>query len=133
LLRHILSNSCFPENLEQVLSQAFSKTDQTFESEWASGELEGSGTTALAAVLWGRMITVANLGDCRAVVSRRGKALDITQDQKPSSEMELERIEEAGGRVCCEGYLNGVLGVSRAIGNWHVTGDNDILLKVCSP
>lgn len=109
------------------------KTDQKFESLWAAGDLEGSGTTALAALLWGRVITVANLGDCRAVVSRRGKALDITTDQKPSSSAETERIEAAGGHVCGEGYLNGVLGVSRAIGNWHITCDANQVLKVSTP
>eukprot|EP00873_Tetraselmis_striata_P011642 jgi/Tetstr1/431906/TSEL_021395.t1 len=129
LLANILADASFPDQLERVLTGAIAKTDQVFEQQWAAGDLADSGTTALAAVLWGRMLTFANLGDCRAVVCRRGKAHPITVDQKPTDIGEAERIAEAGGHVCCEGYLNGVLGVARAIGNWHVMCDENTLLK----
>ena len=105
------------------------KTDMAYEAACAAADVEGSGTTAVAAVLWGRDMTVANLGDSRAVVSRRGKALELSRDQKPSTDSERKRIVAAGGFVCPEGFLNSVLGVSRAIGNWHVRDHDENLLK----
>lgn len=77
------------------------------------------GTTALAALLLGRRLYVANVGDCRAVLSRRGRCVDLSTDHKPTTDSERERIQAAGGFVDSEGYLNGTLGVSRALGDWH--------------
>ena len=108
------------------------ETDTAYEAVCSSScDKEGKcGTTAVAVLVWGRYMTVANLGDSRAVISRRGRAIELTQDQKPTTVSERERILEAGGFVCCDGYLNSVLGVSRAIGNWRVRDQNQNLLKV---
>eukprot|EP00192_Tetraselmis_astigmatica_P006105 CAMPEP_0117655184 /NCGR_PEP_ID=MMETSP0804-20121206/4145_1 /TAXON_ID=1074897 /ORGANISM="Tetraselmis astigmatica, Strain CCMP880" /LENGTH=456 /DNA_ID=CAMNT_0005461521 /DNA_START=390 /DNA_END=1760 /DNA_ORIENTATION=+ len=126
LLPTILAHASFPEDMGGALAAGFVKTDMAYE---ACLESEGSGSTALSVIVWGRDMTIANLGDCRAVISRRGRALDLSRDQKPSTDSERKRIIAAGGSVCPEGFLNGVLGVSRAIGNWNVRGQNDILLK----
>lgn len=67
---------------------------------------------------------VANAGDCRAVLCRRGKAIDMSHDHKPDRSEERERIEALGGFVC-DDYLNGLLNVARAIGDWHVDGMKD--------
>jgi protein phosphatase 2C family protein 2/3 len=72
---------------------------------------------------------VANAGDCRAVLSRRGRALDLSTDHKPTSAAEALRIAAAGGTVDSEGYVNGCVSVSRALGDWcaplkaHHSGD----------
>jgi protein phosphatase 2C family protein 2/3 len=42
------------------------------------------GTTALTALVLGRHLVVANAGDCRAVLCRKGVAVDVSQDHKPS-------------------------------------------------
>jgi protein phosphatase 2C family protein 2/3 len=55
------------------------------------------------------------------VLSRRGKAVDLSRDHKPWSARERKRIEEVGGYVE-DGYLNGQLGVARALGDWHMEG-----------
>ena len=62
------------------------------------------------------VLYVANAGDCRAVLSRSGRAIDLSEDHKPSSAEEKARIEEAGGWVH-NGRLHGVLGVARAFGD----------------
>ena len=78
---------------------------------------EGSGTTAVMAVLrGGRHLFVANVGDSRAVLSRRGTALDLSCDHKPEDATELARITAAGGRVTPDGRVNGGLNLSRAFG-----------------
>lgn len=64
---------------------------------------------------------VANAGDCRAVLCRRGKAIEMSRDHKPICSKEKKRIEASGGYVY-DGYLNGQLNVARAIGDWHMEG-----------
>jgi [calcium/calmodulin-dependent protein kinase] kinase len=60
---------------------------------------------------------VAHAGDCRAVLSHGGVAIDLTHDHKPSTRPdEVARIESAGGWVH-NGRLHGVLAVSRAFGD----------------
>ncbi|KAI0522890.1 hypothetical protein KFK09_005279 [Dendrobium nobile] len=66
-------------------------------------------------------LVVANAGDCRAVLSRRGKAIEMSSDHKPSCMGERKRIEATGGFVY-DGYLNGQLNVARALGDWHMEG-----------
>lgn len=68
-----------------------------------------------------RSLLVANAGDCRAVLSRCGTAIEMSMDHRPSSLTEKLRIESLGGYVD-DGYLNGLLGVTRALGDWHLEG-----------
>lgn len=67
---------------------------------------------------------VANAGDCRAVLCRRGKAMEMSRDHKPICSKERKRIEASGGYVY-DGYLNGQLNVARALGDWHMEGMKD--------
>lgn len=62
---------------------------------------------------------VANAGDCRAVLCRKGEAIDMSQDHRPVYQAERSRVEELGGFID-DGYLNGVLSVSRALGDWDM-------------
>ena len=41
-------------------------------------------------------------------------------DHKPEDEHELNRIHKAGGKVTCEGRVNGGLNLSRALGRMFV-------------
>lgn len=101
---------------------AFLGTDQQLRDAgraWA--EEDCSGCTALCVCLLGGELVVANAGDCRAVLSKRGRAVDLSTDQRPSCSTELARIEGAGGFVE-DGYVNGHLGVARAFGDFHIEG-----------
>ena len=80
---------------------------------------EDSGTTACVALVADRLVCVANAGDSRAVLCRSGKALDLSVDHKPEDEGESKRIHAAGGRITCDGRVNGGLNLSRAIGDHH--------------
>ena len=62
-------------------------------------------------------VYVANCGDSRSVLSRNGKAVDLSEDHTPDDEREVERIEAAGGHVTEEGRINGCLNLSRALGD----------------
>ncbi|XP_045789482.1 probable protein phosphatase 2C 13 [Trifolium pratense] len=77
------------------------------------------GTTALTALILGRHLMVANAGDCRAVLCKRGVAVNMSQDHRPSYLPERKRVEELGGYID-DGYLNGYLSVTRALGDWDL-------------
>lgn len=102
------------------MREACLKTDAEFGEACTSLPEEESGTTALSMLVLGDKLVVANIGDSRAVLSRRGQAVAMSQDQKPTMFSEWERIKKAGGYIDDEGFLNGQLAVSRAIGDWHV-------------
>lgn len=125
LPRFIVEDKGFPREIEKAVSSAFLQTDAAFADACLSNCSLASGTTALAALVVGRSLLVANAGDCRAVLCRRGKAIEMSRDHKPSCNSERTRIEESGGYVD-DGYLNGQLNVTRAIGDWHMEG-----MKAC--
>lgn len=64
----------------------------------------------------GRVLTTANCGDARAVLSRAGRPIRLSQDHRPQQDFERARIEKAGGFVTA-GRVNGILNVSRAFGD----------------
>ncbi|XP_072988004.1 probable protein phosphatase 2C 27 isoform X2 [Typha latifolia] len=90
-----------------------------------------SGTTALVALIFGRTMLIANAGDCRAVLGKRGRAIELSRDHKPNCKGEKLRIEKLGGFVY-DGYLNGQLSVSRALGDWHLKGTKGCLSPLSS-
>lgn len=117
LLQYIITNEDFPQEIEKVISSAFLQTDAAFAEACSFDAALASGTTALAAIIMGRSLIVANAGDCRAVLCRRGTAIEMSRDHKPI--YERNRIEASGGYVS-DGYLNGQLNVARALGDWHM-------------
>ena len=77
------------------------------------------GCTALAMLIAGNKIYVANVGDTRAVLRRGGKAVRLTYDHKPYNPEEVKRIREVGGFVSGDvGRVNGVIAVARSIGDF---------------
>eukprot|EP01018_Ginkgo_biloba_P003850 Gb_36566 [translate_table: standard] len=121
LPRLIIDDVDFPSEVEKVVRRAFLQTDNAFAEACSYDTGLSSGTTALVAMIIGRYLLVANAGDCRAVLSRRGKAIDMSRDHKPGCARERKRIEASGGYVD-DGYLNGQLNVTRALGDWHMEG-----------
>jgi len=57
------------------------------------------GSTALVVVIFNKVITIANAGDCRAVICQNNVAVDLSIDHKPNSPKELKRINSLGGSV----------------------------------
>jgi protein phosphatase 2C family protein 2/3 len=106
----------FPHNLVDAVRDAFFSTEvdllkKSEEKKWESG------TTALVLLIRGDHLLVANAGDCRAVLSRGGKAIALSEDHSPKLPSEISRIKRAGGWVgeCGVGDL---LSVSRSFGDW---------------
>lgn len=100
------------------------------------------GTTALVAVIVDckdrkgmKKCIIANAGDSRAMLVRENKnkesmSMTITQDHKPNNEKEEKRIQSVGGFVTKQttrtgrviARVNGILSVSRALGDHHLDG-----------
>lgn len=58
------------------------------------------------------------------MLCRNGIALEMSIDHKPEDEPELNRIHKAGGKVTCEGRVNGGLNLSRALGGLQGYGSS---------
>ncbi|KAJ8773934.1 hypothetical protein K2173_009365 [Erythroxylum novogranatense] len=92
-------------------------------AEWSSEEGSHSkfhgptcGSTACVAMIRDKQLIVANAGDSRCVISRKGQAYNLSKDHKPELEVERERILRAGGFIQV-GRVNGSLNLARAIGD----------------
>ncbi|KAK1311945.1 putative protein phosphatase 2C 22 [Acorus calamus] len=121
LPKFIAEDEDFPREVERAVASAFHHTDTAFAEACSLDAALSSGTTALAALVVGRSLVVANVGDCRAVLCRRGRAIEMSRDHRPVRIDELSRIESLGGYVY-DGYLNGQLNITRALGDWHMEG-----------
>ncbi|XP_023770373.1 probable protein phosphatase 2C 47 [Lactuca sativa] len=119
ILEFILEDSSFPKAVKKAVKNAFSKVDHALADTRSLDN--SSGTTALTALILGRNMLIANAGDSRAVLGKRGRAIELSTDHKPSCSSEKQRIEKLGG-VIYDGYLNGQLSVARALGDWHMKG-----------
>ncbi|XP_008223438.1 PREDICTED: probable protein phosphatase 2C 13 [Prunus mume] len=109
-------DAVFFRELENSHRKAFLLADDALAHEHSVSSF--CGTTALTALILGRHLLVANAGDCRAVLCRKGVAVDMSQDHKPTFLPERKRVEQLGGRID-DGYLNG-LSVTRALGDWDL-------------
>lgn len=77
-----------------------------------------AGCTCCVALVTRTEVYVANSGDTRCVIASKGKAKDLSNDHKPDLPNEKRRIQRAGGFVE-EGRVNGIIAISRAIGDWE--------------
>ncbi|KXG22151.1 probable protein phosphatase 2C 49 [Sorghum bicolor] len=123
---------------EEVMKKVFARMDGEAATRAASRSSNGSiacrcelqkptrcdhaGSTAVVAVVSPTSVVVANAGDSRAVLSRAGVPVPLSVDHKPDRQDELERIQEAGGRVIYwdGARVLGVLAMSRAIGDGYL-------------
>jgi protein phosphatase 1L len=115
----LAEDSLFSTNLPQAIRRSFHATNEQFLKTAEKMKLH-DGSTGICALLRDNKLTVANVGDCRALIICGGKALQMSVDQKPTNPDEQKRISALGGAVIyCMGVarVNRVLAVSRAFGN----------------
>ncbi|KAL5754241.1 hypothetical protein ACOSP7_022461 [Xanthoceras sorbifolium] len=131
MLKYIVEDSHFPSSTKRAVKSAYVKADHALAD--AKSLDRSSGTTALAALMLGRTMLIANAGDSRAVLGKRGRAIELSKDHKPNCTSERLRIEKLGG-VIYDGYLNGQLSVARALGDWHIKGTKGSICPLsCEP
>ncbi|KAL7201333.1 hypothetical protein ACSBR1_033100 [Camellia fascicularis] len=105
-----------PQELEDYHRKAFLRADQAL----ADNVPAFCGTTALTAIVIGKHLLIANAGDSRAVLCRKGVSIQMSEDHRPTCLSERKRVEDLGGYFDNDGYLNGDLGVTRALGDWYM-------------
>lgn len=95
---------------------------------------EAQGCTAVAVLLLrneaggGPRILCANAGDSRAVLSRAGRAVELSEDHKPENPEETARIVKAGGYVQQMpggARVQGDLNLSRSLGDLRYKKPDD--------
>ncbi|XP_071727847.1 probable protein phosphatase 2C 49 [Rutidosis leptorrhynchoides] len=111
------------KELQDYHCKAYLRADQALADECSISDY--CGTTALSILILDRHLIVANVGDSRVVVSRKGVAIQMSNDHRPSYLQEKERVEKLGGYFE-DGYLNGELGVTRALGDWYMKSPNGL-------
>ncbi|KAJ1376502.1 PPM-type phosphatase domain [Sesbania bispinosa] len=131
LFSNILKEEEFWDDPAASIAKAYLSTDQAILS--LSSDLGRGGSTAVTAILInGQKLLIANVGDSRAVLSRKGQAVQVTTDHEPNTER--GSIENKGGFVSnMPGdvpRVNGQLAVSRAFGDKslksHLRSDPDV-------
>ncbi|KAL3814408.1 hypothetical protein ACJIZ3_015676 [Penstemon smallii] len=131
LFSNILNEEEFWSDPSRSIAKAYERTDQAILSH--DPELGRGGSTAVTAILIDkRHLWVANVGDSRGVLSRRGQAIQMSVDHEPNTER--GSIENRGGFVSNMpgdvARVNGQLAVSRAFGDknlkTHLRSDPDI-------
>ncbi|XP_054634539.1 protein phosphatase 1K, mitochondrial isoform X1 [Dunckerocampus dactyliophorus] len=115
------------DNLELVLKKAFLEVDKALAKHLHLSSAPGinAGTTATVALLRdGIELVVASVGDSRAMLCRKGKALKLTVDHTPERKDEKERIKRSGGFITWnslgQSNVNGRLAMTRSIGDFDL-------------
>ncbi|KAM3349974.1 hypothetical protein ACQJBY_022665 [Aegilops geniculata] len=118
LFENLLKHPSFITDTKTAISESYTKTDSDF-LDAETNILREDGSTASTAIFVDNHLYVANVGDSRAVISKAGKAIALSDDHKPDRSDERERIENAGGVVTFSGTwrVGGVLAMSRAFGD----------------
>eukprot|EP01103_Thecamoeba_quadrilineata_P002782 TRINITY_DN1266_c1_g2_i1.p1 TRINITY_DN1266_c1_g2~~TRINITY_DN1266_c1_g2_i1.p1 ORF type:complete len:531 (+),score=137.07 TRINITY_DN1266_c1_g2_i1:191-1594(+) len=125
--RILLDSLNLQHDIESAISHSFITADKILyehfrkKSNWMDEETKACcGTAVLILLIVKSVIYAANLGDSRAVLCSKGKVKRLTEDHKPLEKEEQTRIKKAGGVVLSNGRVNGLLSVSRAIGDFHL-------------
>lgn len=118
----ILSNAAKEAESNASLQEVFYHSIVNADRDFLKSTSSGAGSTACLMLFdpngcdgEGTCI-IASVGDSRAVLSRRGEALDLTIDHKATAGEEVARIALAGGFVN-NGRVMGSLAVGRSLGD----------------
>ncbi|KAM9539948.1 protein phosphatase 1A-like isoform 2-T3 [Salvelinus alpinus] len=110
-----------PDRVRGSFTDGFLHTDKHLLTAARREGWERGGTTVTSTLISPRYIYFANCGDSRAMLCQAGQVCFSTEDHKPYSPLERERIESAGGSVSLQ-RINGSLAVSRALGDFSYKG-----------
>lgn len=120
----LASENLLKGNLGAALFDAYGNIENTLKNNPQLNN-EG-GCTAVTVMVANNRVVCANTGDSRAVLCRKsGAVVPLSEDHKPTADEEVRRIEAAGSTIE-GGRVNGVLGVSRAIGDFDFKDRPDL-------
>ncbi|CAN6623121.1 protein phosphatase 2C homolog 1 [Trichomonascus vanleenenianus] len=121
---HLLVDSAIKSGGHDTVSHALNKAFTEADEQMGRQGLQNSGCTAAVAIMrWEkdgekrrRMLYVANVGDTRVILCRKGTALRLSYDHKGSDLHEQKRVQNSGG-IMINNRVNGVLAVTRSLGD----------------
>lgn len=123
---YLLDAPQFREDLAAASATASLAINAEIRAREAQGQCDG-GSTAVTLLLRGRTATLANTGDCRAILLSRPDGTpavtQLTTDHKATDERERRRIENAGGLVL---FVKGVARVNGRLAVARAFGDSDL-------
>ena len=95
------------------------------------------GCTCNILVIHKNILFFANAGDSRSVLLKnKGEVNSMSTDHKPELPNEFNRIKKAGGKIL-EGRVNGLLNLSRSIGDFQFKNRRDLKqedqIVTCNP
>jgi len=143
-----LLNSLNTSTVENALVQAYQQTDKDFEKKHSreprvqdyisskklfekfQPQQDRSGTCAVSCLIEHNQnkLWCANAGDSRAILVRKcNGVLGLTKDHKATRPDEIQRIEKAGGHVVMN-RVEGILAVSRSIGDTELQANDSKLV-----
>lgn len=109
------------DNVSDAVNLAFNNacriTDNKFKDA-LKDRANKCGATAVIVLIIADRLFCANIGDARAVISREGKAINLSKDHKVSREDEQSRIKNDGGYIVF-GRVLGRLAITRAFGDFE--------------
>lgn len=113
---------------QALLTKTFILTDDTIGRETTAEETGSCGCTANVVVInhQTKKFYCANSGDARSVLCRAGKAINLSEDHRPTLETERNRILAAGSAVSDDDRVDGLLAVSRAFGDFDFKQANSL-------
>eukprot|EP01103_Thecamoeba_quadrilineata_P014423 TRINITY_DN4305_c0_g2_i1.p1 TRINITY_DN4305_c0_g2~~TRINITY_DN4305_c0_g2_i1.p1 ORF type:complete len:870 (-),score=125.05 TRINITY_DN4305_c0_g2_i1:147-2756(-) len=124
---HLILRDCLNRqtSIEYAISDSFQVADEMLREFVLKLDLPDEekiccGTACLLVFIVKGILYTANLGDSRAVICTNGRAVRLTQDHKPLLPEERRRIKSSGGVVLNTGRINGLLSVSRSLGDYHL-------------
>lgn len=109
--------------LHEGIHQAFKECDLAFYSKYRE-EADKQGSTAIVCLIIGDRIIACNLGDSKAILCRKGRAVELSFDHKPNFPEEKQRIEQNGGFVAFN-RLCGMLAISRSFGDFKFKAEGE--------
>ena len=152
LIKQVAADTSFAQDVRCGFERAFRDTEQQCLQSLQSAQsastgcprggteavqrVGGGGTTVVSAYISAEhnRVWVANAGDSRCVLSRRGVAVPLSFDHTPDRPDERARIEASGGHIVDMGTLRveGSLAVTRSIGDFRLKRFVCSVPEVCS-
>ena len=77
------------------------------------------GAVSVSCFIIGNMLYCINVGDSRAVLCRKGRAINLSFDHKATSKKEQKLVKQRGGYMLA-GRVLGKLAITRAFGDFEM-------------
>ena len=118
--------------ISKIMKEAVFKMHHLLDKEFFNRSQEAAmrcGAVVNSCFVIGDLLYCANMGDCRSVLSRNGKAVNLSVDHKSTRRSEMNRVKQLGGYVS-HGRVFGRLMISRAFGDFELKIKRDMQMNV---